>query len=69
MPKRYQILAQMLTIPRPMSVGEADTPAEAVRLARDYAKKSANNPPLSIGDTQTEQYVPVDEFMQKHGIR
>jgi hypothetical protein len=65
--KRYQILSQLLSVPRSVAVGEADTPAEAVRFARDYAKKGGN-PPLSIGDTQTEQYIAFDEFLKKHGL-
>lgn len=67
MAKRYQVLSQLLTVPRPISVGEADTPAEAVRIARDYAKKGGN-PPLSIGDTQDETYISFNDFVKKHGL-
>ena len=33
---RFQILAQMLALPKPMPIAEADTPAEAVRKAREF---------------------------------
>ncbi|MGD9967717.1 MAG: hypothetical protein AB7T59_14440 [Hyphomonadaceae bacterium] len=65
--KRYQVLAQMLTVPRPMAVAEAETPAEAVRKAREFAQKGHRD--LQIGDTEAEQYYPVDQFAAKHGVR
>ena len=64
---RYQILAQMLTVPKPMAIAEADTPDAAVRKARELMQKGRQN--LQIGDTQAEQYYPVDTFAAKHGIR
>ena len=64
---RFQILAPMLTLPKPMPVGQADTPADAVRLAREMEKKGRQN--LQIGDSEIEQYIPVDAFAAKHGIR
>ncbi|ANP47207.1 hypothetical protein [Candidatus Viadribacter manganicus] len=64
---RYQILAQMMTLPKPMPIGEADTPADAVRKARELQQKGQQN--LQIADKQAEQYFPVDAFAAKHGIR
>lgn len=64
---RYQIMAQMLTLPKPMPVAEADTPDAAVRKARELMQQGRQN--LQIGDTQAEQYFPVDAFAAKHGIR
>jgi hypothetical protein len=64
---RYQILAQMVTIGRPMPVAQADTPADAVRKARELEQKGKRD--LQIGDTQAEQYFPVNAFAAKHGIR
>ena len=63
---RYQILSEMLALPKPMAVAEAETPAEAVRIAREFAKKGKQ---VQIGDTQAEQYFPIDQFAAKHGIR
>ncbi len=64
---RYLVLARMLTVPKPMAIAEADTPADAVRKAREFEQKGRQN--LQIGDTQAEQYFPVDTFAAKHGIR
>lgn len=67
MAARYQILAQMLTVPKPMAIAEADTPAAAVQKAREFIQKGRQN--IQIGDTQAEEYFPVDTFAAKHGIR
>lgn len=64
---RYQILAQMVTIGRPMPIAQADTPADAVRKAREFERKGKRD--LQIGDAQAEHYVPVDQFAAKHGLR
>jgi len=64
---RYQILAQMLALPKPMAIAEADTPADAVRKAREAAQRGSQG--VQIGDTQAEQYFPIDTFAAKHGVR
>ncbi len=64
---RFQILAQMLALPRPMPIAEADTPAEAVRKAREFEQKGRQD--LQIGDSEAQQYYPVAQFAAKHGIR
>jgi len=64
---RYQILAQMLAVPQPMAIAVADTPAEAVNKARQYAQQGRQG--LQIGDVDAEQYFTVESFAAKHGIR
>jgi hypothetical protein len=64
---RFKILAPMLTVPRPMAIAEADTPADAVRKAREFEQKGRTD--LQIGDTQAEEYFPVAQFAAKHGVR
>jgi hypothetical protein len=64
---RYLILTQMLTLPRPMPIAEADTPADAVRMAREFEKKGRQD--IQIGDTEAAQYFPIDTFAAKHGVR
>jgi len=64
---RYKILALMLTVPRPMTIDEADTPQDAVRKAREFEQKGRQN--LQIGDTEAAQYYPIAEFAAQHGIR
>jgi hypothetical protein len=64
---RYQILAMMMTVPKPMMIAEADTPQDAVRKAREFEKSGRRE--LQIGDTQAEQYYPLAEFASQHGIR
>jgi hypothetical protein len=64
---RYSVLTMLLTVPRPVAVAQVDTPAEAVRIARELKQKG--NDRIQIGDGQLEQYFPVDEFAAKHGIR
>jgi hypothetical protein len=64
---RYSILAQMMTLPKPLAIGEADTPADAVRKARAFTKDGQRN--VQIGDNQSETYFPAEEFAAKHGIR
>jgi hypothetical protein len=64
---RYQVLTQMLTVPKPMVIAVAETPQDAVRKAREFEKKGRAN--LQIGDTQAEQYYPLAQFAAQHGIR
>lgn len=64
---RYLVLANMLAVPKPLPVAEAETPADAVRIARDLAQKGRAG--LKIGDTETAQYFEISEFAAKHGIR
>jgi len=64
---RYQILTQMLAVPRAMPIAEADTPADAVRKAREFQSKGARE--VQIGDTQAEQYYSIAQFAAMNGIR
>jgi hypothetical protein len=64
---RYSVLTGMLTVPRHLPIAEAETPQEAVRLAREFAQKGRTG--LKIGDNEKAEYFPVDEFAAKHGIR
>jgi hypothetical protein len=64
---RYSILARMLVMPKPMPIGEAETPADAVRMARDFARQGKRD--VQIGDNQAEMYLPTEQFAAKHGIR
>lgn len=64
---RYLVLAPMMTTGRPMPIAEAETPADAVRKAREFEKKGKRD--LQIGDSEAEQYSPVSQFAAKHGIR
>lgn len=64
---RYLVLAEMLTLPKPMPIAEADSPAEAVRKAREFEK--AGRQGIQIGDTQAEQYYPLAQFAAQHGVR
>jgi hypothetical protein len=64
---RYMILAQMLTVPKPMPIAEADTPADAVRKAREAEQRGSQG--VQIGDTEAAQYFPIAQFAAKHGIR
>ncbi|MCX7360041.1 MAG: hypothetical protein NT015_18120 [Alphaproteobacteria bacterium] len=64
---RYLVLAQMLAVPKPMPVGQADTPAEALRKARELEKAGRDG--IQIGDTEAEQYFSIAQFAAQHGIR
>ena len=64
---RYVVMSPMLTLPKPMPIVEASTPAEAVRIAREFESKGRRG--LQIGDMDKETYVPLDEFAAEHGIR
>lgn len=64
---RYSILTQMVTVPKHLPLALAETPAEAVRIAREYAKKGKTG--LKIGDSELADYLPVEDFAAKHGIR
>ena len=64
---RYQVLASMMTMPKPMRIAEAETPAEAVVKARAFEKQGKRG--VQIGDTQAERYFPIAEFAAQHGIR
>jgi hypothetical protein len=64
---RYSILARMMTLPRPLAIGDADTPADAVRKARAFTADGQRD--VQIGDAQSETYFPTEEFAAKHGIR
>jgi hypothetical protein len=64
---RYSILGRFLVVPNPLTIGEADTPAEAVKMARAFAAKGKQD--IQIGDNQAQIYYPAEEFAAKHGIR
>jgi hypothetical protein len=64
---RYQILSQLLSVPRPVQIGEADTPAEAVRVAREFEKQGRKH--VNIGDVESAQYISIEQFAAKHGVR
>ena len=64
---RFTILAQMMAVPRPVAIGEADTAADAVRKAREFAKQGKRD--VQIGDSEIEDYFPLEQFAAKHGIR
>jgi len=64
---RYQILAQMLAVPKPMAIAEADTPAEAVDKARQAEQNGSQN--LQIGDVEAAMYYSIAQFAAKHGLR
>ncbi len=64
---RYHILAQLLTVPKPMAIDTADTPADAVRKAREATQRGSQG--VQIGDSEAAQYFAVDQFAAKHGIR
>lgn len=64
---RYTILSRFMVTPRPLPIGEAETPAEAVKKARDFAKQGKRD--VQIGDNQAATYYPMEEFAAKHGIR
>ena len=49
------------------AVASAETPAEAVKKARDFAKQGKRD--VQIGDNQAAMYYPTEEFAAKHGIR
>ena len=64
---RYSILVRMMVTPKPMAIAEAETPADAVRLARDFTRQGKRD--VQIGDNQAQMYFPAEEFAAKHGIR
>jgi len=64
---RYTILSRMRVMPKPLAIGSAETPAEAVRIAREAAKQG--RPDIQIGDNQAATYVSAEEFAAQHGIR
>jgi hypothetical protein len=64
---RYSILALMRTLGKPMPIAEAQTPADAVRIARDFVRQGKQD--VNIGDKELEQYFPPEVFAAKHGIR
>jgi hypothetical protein len=64
---RYLVLASMLAVPKPLPIAEADTPADAVRKAREFEQKGRSG--LKIGDTEAAEYFDVVEFAAKHGVR
>jgi len=64
---RYSILVRMLVTPKPMAIAEAETPAEAVKLARDATSQGKRD--VQIGDNQAQMYFPTEEFAAKHGVR
>lgn len=67
MAARYLILTRLMVSPRPVAIGEADTPAEAVRQARAFTAQGRRD--VQIGDHEASQYFPTEEFAAKHGVR
>lgn len=67
MAARFLILGQMMTLPRPVPIAEAATPADAVRKAREFEQSGRRD--IQIGDTEAEEYFTVAAFAARHGIR
>ena len=64
---RFTIVSRFLVMPNPLPIGEAETPAEAVKKARDFAKQGKRD--VQIGDNQAAVFYPAEEFAAMHGIR
>jgi len=65
--QRFTILCRMMTLPKPMPIGEAASPADAVRIARAFTAQGKRD--VQIGDRESESYSPTEEFAAKHGVR
>lgn len=63
---RYEIIEHMRILQKPMAIGAADTPAEAVRMAREFEKEGHK---IEIGDIEAAEMYPIAAFAAKHGVR
>jgi len=65
--KRYRIQAIMRTLNRrPMALEEAETPREALMIARGY---EGDGPAIQIIDQDTDETLTPDDFAAKHGLK
>ncbi len=64
---RYLVMATMLAVPKPLPIAEANTPEDAVRIARELERRGRSG--LKIADTEAAEYFDVNEFAAKHGVR
>jgi hypothetical protein len=64
---RYSILTELVTVPKHVAVAQAETPEEAVRLARQQVQKGTRG--VKIGDNELADYLTIEAFAAKHGIR
>lgn len=66
--KRYRIQAIMRTLNRrPMALEEAETPYEAVHIARGY--QAPDRPAIQIVDNTTGETLTPEQFAAKHDVR
>jgi len=65
--KRFTIVSRLLVTPAPQVVGFADTPQEAVTIARKATKDGKRD--VRIGDGQTEKHFDTESFAKEYGVR
>jgi len=63
---RYSILTRMAVLPKPLPIGEADTPADAVRKARAFTQAGQRD--VQVCDNESGIYVSTEDFAAKHGV-
>lgn len=65
--KRFTIVSRLMTTPAPSLVGHADTPQEAVTMARKATQEGKRD--VRIGDNQAEKHFDTESFAKEYGVR
>lgn len=65
--QRFIIVCRLLVTEAPYTLGYADTPAEAVKKARDFTKQGKRD--VRIGDNEAQKHFDTETFAVQYGVR
>jgi hypothetical protein len=65
--KRFTIVSRLMVTPTPSLVGHADTPQEALTMARKATQEGKRE--VRIGDNQAQRHFDAESFAKEYGVR
>ncbi|MBC7767906.1 MAG: hypothetical protein H7124_03895 [Phycisphaerales bacterium] len=65
--KRFTIVCRLLVTSVPHVLGYADSPGEAVTMARKFTQEGKRD--VRIGDGQVEKHFDTESFAKEYGVR
>lgn len=65
--KRFTLVCRVANTNLPGILGHADTPAEALKMAKDFTAKGRSD--VRIGDNQVQRHFDPVSFAKEYGVR
>lgn len=65
--KRFTLVCRVANTNLPGVLGHADSPAEALKMAKDFTAKGRAD--VRIGDNQAQKHFDPFTFAQEYGVR